>query len=524
MGKAKIVRGIVGVLVAGVVAFGGYTYYEYNKKITAQMEQYLDRDTVFDGISVNGVDISGLSRDAALEKVVKNASLAENAAVSVVVGEKGFSITYDEAEAEYDFVSAVDTAYSIGRNGSVKERYKAVTAAEEKGTDIKAPYSYNLEKVEKFVKEIKAECDCEKEDSVITKVDGRLTVTEDVCGIDVDEALTLEAVCTALEEMSFETLEAVYTKDEPEVTKEHNEKSTALIGTYETTFSRGYVNRNINLKVGCEYINGTVVEPGEEFSMAEGLKEQTYENGYRNAAVYVNGKTEDGMGGGVCQISTTVYNAVIRAELEVTERFNHSLPVSYVPLGLDAAIAEGYKDFKFVNDTDYPVYIEAYIDDNRLIANIYGYEIHDEDREVKFETVYISSVPKPAEKITEDPERAEGEREVTHEGQIGHVVEVYKKVYENDELVSRELFSKSRYMAVADEVTVGTKPADNGESVTVITPTEPVEEENGENATGSEGENEELSENTDYTEEITGETNTEEENNGFEDEPFYGIE
>ena len=466
------------IVIAIVAAACGFYYYISNSEKTAQMEAYLDKDTIFDGITVNGIDVSLLTEEEALEKVEQEAGIIPGAAVSVTVLDRGWRLLFDDADARYDFKTAVEEAYAVGRKGSIKERYKQVKNAEENGLDIQAQYSYDAEKAEKFAAKLKKEADTEKQDSVISREDGRFKITDEVIGITVDEALTTDAVCAVLNTGKPGKVEAVYAEDKPTVTKEENEKSTTLIGTYYTTFSTGYTNRNINLKVGCDYINGTLIQPGEEFSTAKGLKDQTYANGYRNAAVYANGKVEDGMGGGVCQISTTVYNAVIRAELKVTERKNHSLPVSYVPLGMDAAIADGYKDFKFVNDTEYPVFLEAYLDGNKLIVNIYGYEIHDEGRTVDFETVYINSIPKPAEKVTEDPELPEGTREVTYKGSIGHVVQTYKKVFENGKLISREFFNESRYRSVADEVTVGTKPADETTPADGTTPdtgiTEPV--------------------------------------------------
>lgn len=451
----------------------------------AMMEEYLNRDTMFNGISVGGVDVSGMGYDEALAEVAEYYN-TDKETVTVAIGEKEWILDFEDADAGYDYKSAVDEAFSIGRDGDLKDRYKDAVKAEEEGVNLSAVYSYDENKVNEFVMDMKTEADASVKDSVVLKENERIVITDEVYGIDVDETATADLVKAVLETGKSDEVEAVYTSIEPEIKKADNEKNFTIIGSYTTTFSRGYINRNINLDVGCKYINGTVLQPGEEFSMAEGLKEQTYENGYRNAAVFVNGKSEDGMGGGVCQISTTVYNAVIRAELKVTERFNHSVPVSYVPLGLDAAIAEGYKDFKFVNDTEYPVYIEAYIDDNKLISNIYGTEIHEPGREVDFQSVYISSVPKPAEKVTEDPELFEDYREVTYEGSIGHIVEIYKKVSMNGELVSREFFSKSSYRPVPDEVTVGTKPVIGESEVVIPFPeiVEPVPEEDEEATQG----------------------------------------
>jgi len=257
----------------------------------------------------------------------------------------------------------------------------------------------------------------------------------------------------------------------PDVTAEDNENITDLIGTFYTTYNYSDPNRNTNLAVGCSYINGTVLAPGEVFSANVGLGSQTAAGGYKMAGVYNNGKVELGMAGGVCQVTTTLYNAAIMAELEIVERHPHSMTVGYVPLGRDAAVAGTYKDLKFKNSTEYPIMIEAYAANGKLVMNIYGHEEHKADRKISFDTVYEATIPKPEEKITEDPERPEGEREVTSKGRTGAKVSVYKTVTEGGE-TNREWFSSSSYRAAADEVTVGTKKAE----VPVFVPVNPFEE------------------------------------------------
>ena len=203
-----------------------------------------------------------------------------------------------------------------------------------------------------------------------------------------------------------------------------------------------------------------MLAPGEVFSMNVGLGPQTYANGYKDAGVYVNGKVEQGVAGGVCQVTSTLYNAVILAELEIVERYPHSMTVGYVPLGRDAAVAGDYKDLKFKNDTEYPVYIEAYAKDGKVVCNIYGHEIHDAGHKVDFEMVFEGTIPKPAEKITKDATKPEGYRQVTYTGKTGSKVSTYKIVTENGKEVSKEWFSSSTYRATPDEVTIGTKKAE----------------------------------------------------------------
>ena len=132
-----------------------------------------------------------------------------------------------------------------------------------------------------------------------------------------------------------------------------------LLGTFSTSLTSSNANRIKNVNSASNYIDGTVLYPGEEFSTHDVIAPFTAERGYAEAANYVNGEIVDGMGGGVCQVSTTLYNAVLRAELEVTERAPHSMTVSYVKLSEDAAIAGTWKDLKFRNSSQYPIYIEG---------------------------------------------------------------------------------------------------------------------------------------------------------------------
>ena len=146
-----------------------------------------------------------------------------------------------------------------------------------------------------------------------------------------------------------------------------------LMGSFSTSYSSSSADRAKNVENGCSKINGTLLYPGDTLSAYALTAPYTIKNGYREAASYANGETVQSVGGGICQVSTTLYNAAIRAELRITQRNAHSMTVAYVEWSEDAAIAGTYKDFKFKNSSDAPVYIEAYTtDDKQLVFNIYG--------------------------------------------------------------------------------------------------------------------------------------------------------
>jgi vancomycin resistance protein YoaR len=202
--------------------------------------------------------------------------------------------------------------------------------------------------------------------------------------------------------------------------------------------------------------------------MYDHIKPFTEENGYHMAGSYVNGLVVDSLGGGICQVSTTLYNAVIRAELEVTERNNHSMVVTYVPVSQDAAISESSgKDFRFVNNTNYPVFIEGYTtDEKRIIFNIYGKETRPDSRSVEFETNILSTVVPEGEKIVPSSAYPVGYSSV-QSAHTGYKAQLIKIVKENGVEVSREVFNSSTYNSVPRTAVIGTS-SNNPDAVAQI--------------------------------------------------------
>ena len=469
--KAAIAVAVVAVAAAG---FFGYNHMQ-NKKV----QELLSAEGIYQGVTIDGTDVAGMSEAEALE-LLQNKYKTEIGGQVLTLYYEGEAEEGEEAEelkwevpfveigAGYQVEEAVKAAYETGRTGSEAENKKVGKALLKGGVDIEVPYTYDSKLMDEKLAKIAEEFDREAEDSTVTRKNGKFVITDEKDGLVMDKAKTLEAVAEVMEtRMSGEAL-IVAEVTKPEVTAKDNENVTDLIGTFYTTFNNSDRNRNTNLAVGCNYINGTILAPGEVFSANVELGSQTAAGGYKMAGVYNNGKVEQGMAGGVCQVTTTLYNAALMAELEIVERHPHSMTVGYVPLGRDAAVAGNYKDLKFRNNTEYPIMIEAYAANGKLVMNIFGHEVHNAGRKVSFDTVYEATVPKPAEKITEDPERPEGEREITSKGRTGSKVSVYKTVTDGGK-TKREWFSSSSYRAVADEVTVGTKKVE----APVVAPVDP---------------------------------------------------
>ena len=469
-------KAVIVVAVAAVAAAG---FFGYNHMQNKKVQELLSAEGIYQGVTIDGTDVAGMSEAEALE-LLQNKYKTEIGGQVLTLYYEGEAEEGEEAEelkwevpfveigAGYQVEEAVKAAYETGRAGSEAENKKVGKTLLKDGVDIEVPYTYDSKLMDAKLAEIAEEFDREAEDSTVTRKNGKFVITDEKDGLVMDKAKTLEAVAEVMEtRMSGKAL-IVAEVTKPEVTAKDNEHVTDLIGTFYTTFNNSDRNRNTNLAVGCNYINGTILAPGEVFSANVELGSQTAAGGYKMAGVYNNGKVEQGMAGGVCQVTTTLYNAALMAELEIVERHPHSMTVGYVPLGRDAAVAGNYKDLKFRNNTEHPIMIEAYAANGKLVMNIFGHEVHNAGRKVSFDTVYEATVPKPAEKITEDPERPEGEREITSKGRTGSKVSVYKTVTDGGK-TKREWFSSSSYRAVADEVTVGTKKVE----APVVAPVDP---------------------------------------------------
>lgn len=270
----------------------------------------------------------------------------------------------------------------------------------------------------------------------------------------------------------------------PKMTQKQAEERlfTQVLGKYKTTFNQGDVSRSSNIELAAKLINGTVLMPGEEFSYNTIVGKRTQEAGFKVAHVYMNNEVADGIGGGICQVSSTLYCAVLYANLEVLERVNHQLTVSYVPAGQDATVDWGNIDFKFKNSTEYPIRINTHAEGGTMYSSIEGYREIRED--VELIPVRVASVP-PTVVEEKDPTLPLGERKEEKVGSAGTVAELYKVVTINGVASPRTFVSKSTYASGKTIVKVGT-----GEAV------EKEEEASGEEITGEETTGETVGEET----------------------------
>ena len=228
-----------------------------------------------------------------------------------------------------------------------------------------------------------------------------------------------------------------------------------LLGSFSTTYSTSNSNRSTNIRLAASKINGIVIMPGETFSYNQVVGKRTAAAGFKSAAVYSNGQVTTGIGGGICQVSSTLYNAVLYANLEIVERTNHGFNPGYVKAGTDATVSWGGPDFKFKNNRDYPIKIICSGSGGKVNFQIFGLKT-DEDYEVQIQSSVIQTIAFKTV-YQNDNSLAKGKTKVLQSGSNGCKTETYKILKKNGVVVSKILLSRDTYNPHNKIVAVGTK-------------------------------------------------------------------
>jgi vancomycin resistance protein YoaR len=294
-----------------------------------------------------------------------------------------------------------------------------------------------------------------KEACYVQYPDGSIQVAEGQTGIVIDKSYAASIMQSHTQEGENYLIpcEIVF----PKYTKEYLEQSlfADTLATYSSSFASSAQNRIDNITLAASKINNIVLMPGETFSFNDALGERTEANGYKVAHAYSSGEVVDQVGGGICQVSSTLYNTVLLSNLAITERRNHQMTVSYVPLGRDATVNWGTQDFRFTNDTYFPVKVSAYTSGKNVVVSIIGTK-PDKTLKVEIETETISTI-EPTIKTENDPTMLVGETKLVKSGSNGYVVDAYRVVYSEGKEISREKLKRSTYNPSSGLKKVGTK-------------------------------------------------------------------
>lgn len=448
----KFVKGLI-MLMFALFLFPG---------ITVRAE---DGRVISNGVFIGNVDVSGMTVTQAATAVNDYVTQLCESDITLSVGEgKELTVKAADLGITWKNTDVVEEAYSLGHVGNVVQRYKATKDLENNNQVCELVFGYDEEAINSVVASCASQFNQNTVNYGLVKTEGGFQVTEGQTGYLVDEAESANLVKTFIQNdfaNGTGTVALSVKADAPKGSAEELAKVKDVLGSYTTSYKTSGSARSANVANGCSLINGTTVYPGEEFSVLDKITPFTEANGYFLAGSYLNGVVVESFGGGICQVSTTLYNAVLLSELEVTERHCHSMIVSYVSPSSDAAIAEsGGKNFKFVNNTDYPIYIEGYTSsDKHITFNIYGVETRDSGRKVSYESEVVETTPASADQFVTDSSSPVGYVGV-QSAHVGYKAQLWKIVTENGTVVSKEVVNTSTYKMVPKIVTVGIAGAD----------------------------------------------------------------
>lgn len=434
-------------------------------KQTQEYDEIVNSKYFLEGVTVEGVAIGGKTMSEA-EAMLKEliASKALSGKLPLTLNDQTYYFDLSTVPVTTNLADVLAQAFQLARSGNVED---VLTEAENIRTNGKAftlTLQYDFSSISAQVAALAAEIDQPASSATFDKIDKdahTVTIAQGTSGIAVDQQALVQSITTALMGGDYTTPIAIPLQASPSISPDA--QVTFLSTSAETSFSGSSSNRIYNIQKGADLINGYVLKPGETFSTNGVLGTRTLANGWKMANAYVSGTTEEQAGGGVCQLSSTLYNAVVKADLEIVSRRNHSMPVSYMRKGLDATINSvgNIIDFKFKNNTDSDVVIFAWTSGKTLHFKLYRCEFAtDEYDEIRLTSEKIDTIYPSGEMVEElDPTLPVGSEEIVVERKNGERWQSYKNYYKDGKLVKTEKLAVSTYSAFDGKKLVGPSPS-----------------------------------------------------------------
>ena len=415
--------------------------------------------TITEGVCIGSVDVGGMTKEEAKKAVDAYVDSIKDTSFSLKGANGSFDATAQEMSVSADTDAAADEALSVCHEGSLIDRFVESEELKKGNVAVNMYLSVDKQKTANMIYGKSDELNIKAVNNSLQRNGDSFDFVPGQEGKEVDVVKSVYAINDFLQNSwdgSANEIELVTNTVQPRGSKEELSKIKDNLGGFSTDFSSSAAGRAANVKNACSLINGSVIYPGEQFSVYEAISPITTDNGYQIAGAYENGQVVDSVGGGVCQVATTLYNAVIRAELDIVQRYNHSMIVNYVKPSDDAAIAGTYKDLRFKNNLDSPVYIEGYCSGGVITFNVYGVETRPANREISFRSETIS------EEVTQfkfDAGQPVGYFNTEQSAHKGLTARLWKTVTVDGTVQSDEVFNNSKYKSSPKIVTVGTAGA-----------------------------------------------------------------
>lgn len=441
----KIKRGLVYFLVitAGITAALTLYFYQF----------FCHTDYFLPGVAIASVPVGGQDRNQAAAEIEAHLYDLYRTPVTFYYQDFNHLTTLGELAEKVDINQAVDEIWQQEQKRSIRSKLLNLDGSQQ--IAYAPPIKYNQVILEKLAEEWNELLGQPPENPrlEVDRTEG-LVVVPGKDGKQVNIKATWERMPKNWSTLDELRIPIVIDKVYPTIS-EADLQVMGELSSYSTWYNSGEVDRTHNLTRAATAINGRVIKPGEIFSFNQTVGARSFETGYRDAMVIVSGRFEPGVGGGICQVSSTLYNAVLLADLEVVERHNHALAVAYVPVGLDATVAYGIQDFRFKNNTGHPIYIHTATGGGRLTVTLYGHLSNKKRVEV---SSVIDKVIPFQEIRQENPALQPGEEKIEVKGFPGYVARSFKRVFdENGDLAQQVQLATDYYNPLHTLIYTGPK-------------------------------------------------------------------
>lgn len=444
---------IISVIIAGVILLGLIAI------CTNHMQRVVKKySTLFyPGTRIENVNVSGKTLEEA-KKLLKEQYVDKLPSRKLVVKAEGKSYTlkFSKLNVKYNLDKALNEAFNYGKDLNMLSQYKIIVDPDDKC--ISSGFSYDKEVVKKFIDGIAKDFNKNPINAAVSSTAGKVNLVKHRVGKKLDRDKLQNNINNSMNGDASKDVEvqAPIKEVKPKVTTDKISSINTLISTFHTEYGGiSSLQRANNIEICTKSINGTVLMPGETFSFNQVVGERTEKRGYQSAPVIVGNKVDSGLGGGICQVSSTLYNTILLGNINPTERMHHTLPSSYVPLGMDATVDWGNIDYKFKNIFSYPIYIEGIADGSTIIFNLYS------NSQLKKRTYFIwnkvYATINGNIKTEDDPNLPQGKQEIIQNPSAGYKVRVYKNILEKGKVVGQELISDDFYRPIEGLAKVGSK-------------------------------------------------------------------
>ncbi|MBP5274281.1 MAG: VanW family protein [Abditibacteriota bacterium] len=338
--------------------------------ISYTVKEFAKSDRIAPDAVINTVPVGGLTKGEAEEALKKYCTELSSRSFTVVIGDSAFNKPYYELGYFCSWKPALEKAYSLGRTGGALKKYLALKSGKI-GKSFAIEEKTDRSVIDRYIAKINRDIDVKPKNASLVFTGSGVRIIPGVTGKKIDEKTASELLYNGVREKTG-SVNLEYVADHPAIKTEDLQCIDTRLGSFTTNYNAGKVARTHNLRTASNSINGTIVMPGESFSYNRVVGPRDLSHGYKNAIIFQDGEEVEGMGGGVCQVSSTLFNAVLLSGLRITQRRCHSLKVVYVPMGRDAMVSYGSSDFCFVNDSPDPVVIFASVGGGSLSMQLWG--------------------------------------------------------------------------------------------------------------------------------------------------------